>query len=173
MYQIPDPSDDVADMRRKENINSAIFHLGCAVSGQLTKGSIDISSLKNAKKCIKAIYKSTYEEYPLSLNFDVRLDFVLLMFKYRHSQLYPDQRTRDLRDACSYGKKAQMLAAKYGFTEMVKWSTNYQTLCDQELQRARSPVQNHVSTVMIKRSKVERLKYSTATVFKISLYYTF
>ena len=158
MYQISDPSDDVADMRRKENINSATFLLGCVISGRLTKGSIDISSLKNAKNCIKAIYKSTYEEYPLSLNFDVQLNFVLLMFKYRHSQLYPDQRTRDLRDACSYGKKAQILAAKYGFTEMVKWSTNYQKFCDQELQRAKSPVQNHVSTVMIKEIQGQKIE---------------
>ena len=143
---VPDSSDVLAAMRRKSNIILATCHLGSNISGQLIKERIDISSLKEAKSRIKAIYKSSYKEHPQSVYYDVQFNLVLSMFKYRHSQLYPDQRTRDLLDACSYAKKARSLAVKYGFKEMGKWSESNKDLCAPELERAGTPViQHHVS----------------------------
>jgi hypothetical protein len=142
---VPDSSDVLAAMRRKANIILAAFHLGCNASGQLLMDSITILGLKKAETCIKAIYKSSYKNHPLSVYHDIQLNFVLSIFKYRHSQLLPHRTNRDLHDAWSYTRKAQSLADKYGFTEMVEWSKNNEALCLEELNRTKTPVPKHVS----------------------------
>ena len=135
---VPDSSDVLAAMRRKANIILATFHLGCNVSGQLLKDTIDDSSLQKAMTCIKDIYESVYEEHPLSVYYDIQLYLVLSIFKYRRSQLVPGLRVRELRNACRYAKKAQRLAQTNKFTEMFKWSKNNETLCTQALNHVRN-----------------------------------
>ena len=150
---VPDSSDVLAAMRRKANIILATFHLGCNVSGQLIKNSIDISSLENAKTRIKAISESAYEEHPLSVYFEIQFNLVLSIYKYRHSQLYPDQRNHYLRNACSFTKKAKSLAVKYGFTEMVEWSEKNEALCTQELVNNSDDVKNDESDLKSRERK--------------------
>jgi hypothetical protein len=142
---VQDFSDVLAAMRRRANIILAEAHLGCNAKGELLKDSIDLLGLEKAKSCIKAISESACEEHPLSVYFDIQLNLVLSKFKFRHSQLYPDQKNRDLDDAWSYTKKAQSLAEKYEFVEMTEWSKNNETLCLQELDRAETHTHNHVS----------------------------
>ena len=137
---VPDSSDVLAAMRRKANIILAAFQLGCNVNGQLLKDNIDILSLEKAMTCINAISKSAFEEHPLSIYFDIQLNLVMSIYKYRHSQHDPDQKNQDLHEACCYTEKAKSLAVKYGFTEMIGWSENNQALCKQELKRV-----NHVN----------------------------
>jgi hypothetical protein len=131
----------VANKKRKENITSASYHLGFNICGQQIHDSIDISSLKEAQTHIKAIYKSGYKDHPLSVYCDIQLNLVLSMFKYRHSQLYPDKSNSYLHDARSFIRKAQRLAGKYGFTKLIECSKKI----EEELDRAKTPVQNHVS----------------------------
>ena len=136
--RVPDFSDVLAAMRRKANIILATFHLGCNVSGQALKDSINIVSLEKAMTCIKATYESAYEEHPLNVYYDIQLYLVLSIFKYRRSQLVPGLRERELRNACRYAKKAQRLAHTNKFTEMFKWSKNIETLCTQALNHVRN-----------------------------------
>ena len=142
---VRDSSDVLVAMRRKANIILATFHLGCNVSGQLIKNSIDISSLQNAKTCLDAVSESAYEEHPLSVYFEIQLNLVLWIYKYRFSQLNPDQRNDYLRNACRNIEKAKSLAVKYGFVEMVEWSEKNEALCTQELVNYSDHVRNDES----------------------------
>ncbi len=89
---VQDPSDVVADMKRKAHITLATFYLGCNISGEIIKVNIDNSSLVKADTSIKAIHTSAYQENPLSLYFEVQICLVLSIFNYRRSQLSLNQR---------------------------------------------------------------------------------
>ena len=96
---------------------------------------------KDQHKCIMAVQESAYEVNPLSWYHEVQLNLVLSIYNYRHSQVSPDERTRFLRSAFTYAKKAENLARDYQFTEMVEWSKANEALCTEELVRAKFAVQ--------------------------------
>ena len=127
---IPDsPGIDIhSDKKQKAHINLANFYLGCNISERSMKENVDISSLNSAKASIMAVQKSVLERSPLSSYYDVRLNLVCSVYNYRQSQLHPDKKTRFLRYAFDYAKKAERLAKDCQFVEMVECSKAYLAL---------------------------------------------
>ena len=123
----------LASMEQKVHITLATFYLGCNISGQLIKANVDASRIDKAKTSIMAVHEGN----PLSGYHEVQLNLVLSIYNYRHSQVSPDRRTRFLRSAFSYAKKAENLAREYQFMEMVEWSKANEALCAEELVRAK------------------------------------
>ena len=137
---VPDSSGVLADMEQKAHITLATFYLGCNISGQhriKDKGNVDISDIDKAKTSIMAVYQSVCEGQRLSGYREVQLNLVLSIFNYRHSQVSPDERTRFLRNAFNYAKKAECLARDHEFKEMLEWSKANEALCTEQLVRAK------------------------------------
>ena len=127
----------LASMEQKIHIILATFYLGCNVSGQLIKANVDASRIDKAKTSIMAVHEGN----PLSGYREVQINLVLSIYNYRHSQqVSPDQRTRFLRSAFTYAKKAENLARDHQFMEMVEWSKANEALCTEELVRAKFAV---------------------------------
>jgi hypothetical protein len=137
---VPDSFAILADMKQKAHVTLATFYLGCNISGQPIKDNVDTSGLDKAKTSIMAAHESADEGNPPSGYREVQLNLVLSIYNYRHSQVSPDQRTRFLRSAFTYAKKAENLARDYQFTEMVEWSKANEALCTEELVRAKFSV---------------------------------
>ncbi len=134
----------LTDKEQKIHINLATFYLGCNISGKRIKDNIDNSGLDKAKTSIMAVHQSASEEYPLSGYREVQYNLVLSIYNYRHSQqVSADQRTRFLRSAFTYAKKAENLAKGYQFTEMFEWSKANEAMCTEEIVRAKFAVQTN------------------------------
>ena len=131
----------VASMEQKVYINLATFYLRCNISGKLIKANVDTSCIDKAKTSIMAVQESASEGNPLNGYHEVQLNLVLSIYNYRRSQVSPDERTRFLRSAFTYAKKAENLARGYQFMEMVEWSKANEALCTEELVRAKFAVQ--------------------------------
>ena len=138
---VPDSSNVLADMEQKVHITLATFYLGCNISGRRIKDNVDISDIDKAKTSINAVHQSADEGNPLSWYREVQLSLVRSIYNYRRSQVSPDERTRFLRNAFNYAKKAECLARYYQFTEMVEWSKATEALCTEELVRAKFAIQ--------------------------------
>ena len=133
---VPDHSKVVEDKEQKVHVTLATFYLGCNISGRRIKGNVSISDIDKAKNSIMAVHRSTYEGLPLSRYHEVQLNLVLSIYNYRRSRVSTDQRTRFLRSAFDYAKKAECLARDNRFTEMVEWSKANEALCTEELVRS-------------------------------------
>ncbi len=134
---VPDPSTVVADMEQKAHITLATFYLSCNISGQPSKGNVDISSLEKAETSIMAVHRSVCKGNTLTGYREAQFNLVQSIFSYRHSQVRPDGRVRFLRNGFNFAKKAEYLAREYQFTEMVQWSDANKALCTEELVRAK------------------------------------
>jgi hypothetical protein len=120
----------VADKKQRAHINLATFHLGCNLSGQPTKNSVDISQ---AKDSIMAVHDSILEGNPLSRYREVQFKLVQSIYYYRHAQVSPDNTVSLLRNAFNCANEAECLARQYQFAEMVEWSKRNKALCTEEL----------------------------------------
>ena len=129
---VPDPSNVVADMEQKAHITLATFHLSCNISGQPSKGNVDISSLEKAETSIMAVHRSVCKGNTLTGYREAQFNLVQSIFSYRHSQVRPDGRIRFLRNGFNFAKKAECIAKEYQFVEMVKWSQANEALCTEE-----------------------------------------
>ena len=130
---VPDSSDVRADMEQRAHMTLVTFHLGCNVSGQRIKDSIHISDLDKAKDSITALYQCFAEASPLTRYREVQHNLVLSIYKYRCSQLNPDEKVRYLRQAFSYAEKGERLASDLGFKEMVEWGRANKAFCAEAL----------------------------------------
>ena len=120
---VSDHSKGLEFMKRKAHITLTTFYLGCNISGRRIKGNVDMSDIDKARASIMAVHQFADEGQPLSRYCEVQLNLVLSIYNYRHSQLSLDaERTRFLRNASEYAKKAECFASDYQFTEMVEWS---------------------------------------------------
>jgi tetratricopeptide (TPR) repeat protein len=120
---VSDNSKGLEFMKQKAHITLTTFYLGCNISGRRIKGNVDMSDIDKARASIMAVHQFADEGQPLSRYCEVQLNLVLSIYNYRHSQLSLDaERTRFLRNASEYAKKAECFASDYQFTEMVEWS---------------------------------------------------
>jgi hypothetical protein len=130
---VPDNSEVVANKEQKAHITLASFYLRCNISGRRIKGNVDSSDIDKAKTSILAVHESADKGHPLGVYHEVQFNLVLSIYNYRRSQVSPDQRTRSLRTAFEYAKKAECLATYYQFKEMAEWSKANKALCTEEL----------------------------------------
>ena len=127
----------LADRKQRVHIILATFYLGCNISGQLIKKTINISDIDKAKSSIMAVHESIYEGNPLSRYRQVQLKLVQSIYDYRHSQVSPGNKISLLRSAFDNAKDAESIAREHEFTEMVEWSKASETLCTEELLRSK------------------------------------
>ena len=137
---VKDCPDFHEDKAQKVHIMLATYYLGCNLSGQPVKDSIDTSDLDKAKASIMEVHRSTCEGNPPSKYREVQLKLVQSINSYRHSQISeisPEKRVVLLRSAFESAKEAERLSKKYKFTEMLEWSKRNEALCTEELVRAK------------------------------------
>ena len=135
LQYVTEPSDMLADMRRKAHMNLATFYLGSDIRGQLVKDNIDILNFSKAETSIAAVYEAVCTGNPLKAYQDAQFSLVLSINNYRHSQANSNTRTHFLRIAFNHAKKAEYLAKDHQFSELVEWSQAYKALCTEELVR--------------------------------------
>ena len=125
------------DKKQKAHINLATYYLGSNMCEMRTKGVLQISNLHAASANIMAVHQSACEG-TLSSYYDVQLNLVHAIYKYRQSQVNSDfERSRFVRNAFDFAKKAERLARDCQFVEMLEWSKGVLALCTEELLRTK------------------------------------
>jgi hypothetical protein len=119
------------DKTQKVHMLLATCCLGCNLSGQPTRDSIDTSDISKAKASIMAVHEGN----PLSKYREVQLKLVESIYNYRLSQVTPDERISLLQRASDYANEAKCLSRQYNFREMVEWSERNEALCTNEIKR--------------------------------------
>ena len=139
LQRVKDCPHFCADKAQKAHMMLATCYLGCNFSGQLTKNKsgMDLSDLKKSKDSLMAVQQVTYDGNPLSEYRAVQLILVQSIYRYRLSQVRPDDRVSLLRSAFNYAEEAEYLSRKYNFEEMVECSITNKVLCTEELVRAK------------------------------------
>ena len=123
-----------ADMEQKAHITLALFHLGCNISGQLTRKDIDGESLEKANSSVMAIKKSINEGNEMNNYRDIQFNLVQSVLSYRKSQVQPDRKTL-LQEAFNFARKAEEIASEHKLPEMLSWARACTTLCTEDLVR--------------------------------------
>jgi hypothetical protein len=121
-------------MEQKAHITLALFHLGCNISGQLTRKHIDGESLAKANSSVMAVNKSIDEGNEMNNYRDIQFNLVQSILSYRKSQVQPDRKAF-LKEAFNFAKKAEEIASKHKLLEMLSWARACTTLCTEDLVR--------------------------------------
>ena len=124
-----------ADMKQRAHIILALLHLGCNISGELTKKDIDSESLEKAKSSVMALRNSIDEEIPMNIYRKIQFNLVQSVLSYRCSQLQSNGKTTLLQEAFNYSKRAEYLANKPNFQLMLNAARICMALCTEELVR--------------------------------------
>jgi hypothetical protein len=120
-----------ADMEQKSHITLALFYLGCNIFEELTKKKIDSKSLEKAKSNVMAVRKSCKGN---AMNYYREIQFNILqsVLSYRYSQIQPERKNSFLQEAFGFSKRAEYLASKYNFVEMLNWARTCMVFCTEE-----------------------------------------
>ena len=132
LQRVADSPDDIhLDKKQKAHINLATFYLGFSIGERPTKEKVRNSFIEKAKASIMEVEHSILERGPLSGYYHVWFDLVHSVYKYRQSQVNPNDSF--LRLAFDYAKEAQRRAKNCGFVEMVEWSEDIVAFFTEEL----------------------------------------
>ena len=126
-----------ADMEQKSHITLALFYLGCNISGELNGTEIDSNTLEKAKSNVMAVNKSINDGNPMNSYREIQYNLVQSVLAYRHSQgqVQPDEKHTFLQEAFKFSKRAEEIASKHKFAEMLTWARACTTLSTEDLVR--------------------------------------
>ena len=124
-----------ADMEQKSHITSALFFLGCDITGKLTKKYIDNEYLEKANSSITAVQKSTDKGKLMNSYRTIQFNIVNSVLHYRYSQVQLDEKVLLLQKAFDFSKSAESIATKFKFEEMLEWARACMALCTEGLVR--------------------------------------
>ena len=124
-----------ADMEKKSHIASAIRFLGGDISGKLTRKCIENDSLERADSSIKAVQTSIDEGNPINIYRGIQFNIANTVLYYRYSQVQLDKKVLLLQKAFDFSKKAESIATKFKFEEMLGWARACMALCTEGLVR--------------------------------------
>ena len=121
-----------ADLELKAHLSLAVFYLACNRTGVLTKKDINSESLERAKNSVTAIEKNPMTNYRR-----VQFNIVQSVLSYRCSQVQADdEKVSLLKQGFDFAKKAEKLASKCRFVEMLHWARACMALCTEALIRS-------------------------------------
>ena len=124
-----------ADMEQRAHIILALLHLGCNISGELTKKDVDSESLEKAKSSVMAVRISIDEGNLMNIYREIQFNLVQSVLSYRCSQVQPDRKVSFLKQAFNFSKRAEYRAGKHGFSEMLNWARVCMALYTEDLVR--------------------------------------
>ncbi len=122
-----------ADMEQKSHISLALLHLGCNISGELTKKHVDSESLEKAKSSVMAVHISVVEGNPMNIYREIQFNLVQSVLFYRYSQVQRDRKVSFLKEGFNFSKRAECRASKHGFAEMLNWARACMAVCTADL----------------------------------------
>ena len=123
------------DMERKCHIASALYYLGCDISGKLTRKHIYSESLEKANSSIRAVQQSIDEKNPMNSYRAIQFNIVNSVLHYRYSQVQLNEKVLLLQKAFDFSKSAESIATKFKFEEMLGWARACMALCTEGLVR--------------------------------------
>ncbi|XP_028404166.1 uncharacterized protein LOC114526839 [Dendronephthya gigantea] len=121
------------DMIHAVHIILAAYQLGYNMQGKVIKKVIEKESFEEAKKSIMAVNQAVCNGNPLLPYREIWFKLVQSMLFIRHAQFQPDNRTKFLKDAFQFAKKAKDLAKDSGLKEMVCWARTAIASCTEAL----------------------------------------
>ena len=110
-----------ADMEQKSHITLALYNLGCTISGEFTKNDIDSESLEKAKSSIMAVKISIDDGNPMNRYREIQFNLVQSVLFYRCFQ-HETNKKQYLTEAFNFSRKAEYLARKHKFLELLNWA---------------------------------------------------
>ena len=125
-----------ADMEQKSHITSALHYLGCDITGKLASKEIDSESLEKANASIIAVKKSA-EDNPMNHYRDTQFNITNSVLFYRRSEVELDKKLQLLQEAFNFAKRAECIAAKYKFAEMLDYARTCMAKYTESLLRTR------------------------------------
>ena len=123
------------DMKRKCHIASALYYLGCDISGKLTRKHVHSESLEKAHSSIRAVQQSIDEKNPMNSYRAIQFNIVNSVLHYRYSQVQLDEKVLLLQKAFDFSKSAESIATMFKFEEMLGWARACMALCTEGLVR--------------------------------------